>query len=509
MKLGRNVFAGLAASTWSAVLALAVVPVYVRYLGVEAYGLIGFFVTLQVVLQLLDAGLATTINREVARHSAAGKASEARSVLRTVAVIYWIVGATIGVLIVAVAPVIASSWLQSATIDPAVLTRAVMLMGLAIACRWPIALYQSALIGAQRLVISSSVQVVMVTIGHGGAATLLALWSATIEAFFVWHAAAALAHAFVLRWAAWRALGGRRGERFRGSVLRRIWRFSAGMSGTAVAAVLLTQIDKVLLSRMLSLEDFGRYTLAAVVASGLYVVITPVFNAVYPRFSALVSRGDGIGLAALYRTGTRLFCGVLFPLGLGVAWFAEDVLAVWTGDAELAGNASRIVALLALGTTLNGVMHFPYALQLAHGMVRLPLIIATVLAIAVVPLIVYLTSSYGAAGGAAAWLLVNAAYVCFGTWLTHRRLLVGIGARWLFADVGMPFAVSLLVIAGGSAVLAQADGAAHSHAAALGFAVALTGAASSLTLILWPESRRWLRQRLIAFERRKSDAGTR
>ena len=505
MKLGLNVFAGLAGSVWSAAMALAVMPLYVHYLGLEEYGLIGFFTTLQVLLQLLDAGLATTINREVAWHSAAGEPREARTVLRTVAVIYWTLAVIIGLLLAASAPAIASHWLTSPTVDPTVLTRAVMLMGLAIACRWPIALYQGALIGAQRLAVSSGVQIVMVTVGHAGAVTVLALWSPTIEAFFIWHAGTALVHAFVLRWAAWRALGGDRGERFERSALQRIWRFSAGMSGTAVASALLTQMDKVLLSTMLSLENFGRYTLAAVVASGLYVLVTPVFNAVYPRFCALVNRGENAALAAVYRTGTRLFCSVLFPLSFGVALFAEDLLVVWTGNAELATSTSPIVALLVLGTSLNGVMHFPYALQLAHGLVRLPFLIATALAIGMVPLIVYLTSSYGAVGGAAAWLVINAAYLLVGSWLTHRRLLVGIGARWLLADVGLPLAVSLLVVAGGAALLAQAGSAtSHSHAVALLFAAALVVAAAALTVTICPDSRRWLRGHLVKFERRRT-----
>lgn len=484
MKASVNVLAGLAGSAWSAVIALAVVPFYVRYLGVEAYGLVGFFATLQVVLQLLDAGLATTINREVARYSSAGEHAQGRIVLHTVAVIYWGLAALIGLIVVAVAPAIASHWLGSSTMDSTLLTRAVMLMGLVIACRWPIALYQGALMGAQRLAVASAAQILMVTIGHAGAVVLLALWSSTIEVFFVWHAGAALVHAFVVRWAAWHALGKYRGEPFEKDVLRRIWRFSAGMSGTAVAAILLTQMDKVLLSRMLDLESFGRYTLAAVVATGLYVLISPVFNVIYPKFSALVSRGDTTALAQLYRTGTRLFCSVLFPLGLAIALFAEDLLAVWTGDAQLATAAGPLVALLVLGTTLHGVMHFPYALQLAHGLVRLPLLIATVLATAMVPLIIYLTSSHGASGGAAAWLLANAAYVVLGTWLTHRRLLIGAGTSWLLRDVGLPFAVSLFVIAGGSALLARAGTAAISHSLALVVAVALAGAATSLTVLL-------------------------
>ncbi len=77
MKLGRNLLAGLANSVWTALVGLAVIPLYLKFLGIEAYGLIGFFATTQALLQILDLGLAPTITREVARCSAAGNLREA------------------------------------------------------------------------------------------------------------------------------------------------------------------------------------------------------------------------------------------------------------------------------------------------------------------------------------------------------------------------------------------------------------------------------------------------
>ena len=44
-------------------------PFYIKLLGIEAYGLVGFYVTLLAALQVLDLGISPTINREMARHS--------------------------------------------------------------------------------------------------------------------------------------------------------------------------------------------------------------------------------------------------------------------------------------------------------------------------------------------------------------------------------------------------------------------------------------------------------
>ena len=151
MKLVRNVGVGLANSVWTAALGLAVVPLYLKYLGIEAYGLIGFFATMQALFQILDLGMAPTINREMARSSTNGRSSEIGNLLHTLAVIYWVVAGIICIGMIAVAPIISLHWLKSNALGRETITRSVMLMGLVIACRWPTGLYIGALNGMHRL----------------------------------------------------------------------------------------------------------------------------------------------------------------------------------------------------------------------------------------------------------------------------------------------------------------------------------------------------------------------
>ena len=67
MSVKRNVLANYVGQGWSALMGLAFVPLYIRYLGIEAYGLIGVFAVLQACLSLLDMGMTPTLNREMAR----------------------------------------------------------------------------------------------------------------------------------------------------------------------------------------------------------------------------------------------------------------------------------------------------------------------------------------------------------------------------------------------------------------------------------------------------------
>lgn len=485
MKLGRNLLAGLANSIWTALIGLAVVPFYLKYLGIEAYGLIGFFMTTQALLSLLDMGMTPTINREVARCSASGNLKEAGKLLHTLAVVYWGMAGVIALLMLALAPLIAEYWLQSKQLSPQTISHAVMMMGLVVACRWPIGLYQGALIGAQRLTVSSGISITMVSIGNLGAVAVLAFVSPTIEAFFIWQACAGLVYAATMRWAAWRIIGKLSQARFDVDKLKSVWRFTAGMSGIALSATVFSQLDKVILSKTLGLEEFGSYMLATVVASSLYLLIMPMFNAIYPRLSALVVTGETEKLTDLYRWGTRLLATVLFPIAMVLAVFSEDLVYIWTGNPDIALRVAPVISVLAIGSALHGVMFFPYALQLAYGMTRLPLTINATLMIVLVPLTIFLSLKYGALGGAMAWLVLHVLYILLGTWLTHRQLLKGLGMIWLLQDVVIPLGLSIMVGLIGLYVIHDSG---YSSSMKLIYAGMLALAAATLSFAVMPKA---------------------
>lgn len=479
MTLRRNLLAAVLNSGWTALIALAATPFYLEYLGLEAYGLIGFFTALQAILQFLDFGIAPTINREVARCSALGHAQRARDLLRSLELVYLGMGILIAFAVIACAPLVAAYWLKPDEVQPEALVHAIAMMGLIVACRWPSGLYLGALLGKQRVVASSTISICMVTVGNVGAVLVLAFVSPTIQAFFLWQIAVGAAYTLLMRWAAWRAIERSAETRFRASELRRVWRFSAGMSAIAVCAIILTQVDKILLSNILELKQFGIYVLATTVVSGLYLVISPLFNVMYPRFSSLVAAGDTAALARLYRAATRLLAVFLFPLALLLAVLPRQLLQVWTGNSDIAAQAAPIISLLAAGTALHGVMFLPYALQLAYGETRMALTISIVLTATITPLLVFLATTWGPIGAALAWLALHVFYLFFGTWLTHRKLLPGIGMHWLAVDVGVPLLIALAAGAAGVHFIADTG---FPLAGQLALGVAMAAAAALLSL---------------------------
>ena len=185
--VSANIVANFAGRAWLLLVGFAFVPIYLHLLGIEAYGLIGFFLTLQSVLGIMDLGLSLTLNRELARASSQpDKGLRVASLLRTLEIPYWVMSVAVGLLVVALAPWIAKNWVNSVTLSSDAVEGAVRLMGIVIALQTPFALYQGGLTGLQRQISVNLILAVAATLRAVGAALVIWLLSRTVEAYFAW-----------------------------------------------------------------------------------------------------------------------------------------------------------------------------------------------------------------------------------------------------------------------------------------------------------------------------------
>jgi O-antigen/teichoic acid export membrane protein len=491
--LRRNILANFAGSIWQAVMVLAFIPLYIKFMGVESYGLVGIFATLQGVLVVLDMGLSATLTREMARLAVRrDSAQEMRNLLRSLESIYWCVAIAIGVAVVSLAPFIAHDWIKPGHLSRDVMVNAIRTMGLAVALQWPASLYTGGLMGLQRQVLLNAVNIAASTLRYAGAALVLWLISPSVQAFFSWQMIAGLTTTCALAVFLWRELPAGRTPVFQIHLIHRVWRFAVGMSAITILATILMQLDKIILSRMLTLEAFGYYTLAGMVAMSLYRLIGPVFSAVYPRFTQLVVVGDEQELKVLYHRSSQFMSVLILPATLVVAMFARELLLLWTRSSSVATQSHLLLSILICGTALNGIMTVPYALQLAHGWTRLTLYTNLVAVVALVPMIVFMTRRYGALGGASVWVILNAGYVFIAVHFMHRRLLKSEKWRWYWQDVGVPLAASA-VVAGLSRSLVREP----MSDVMMVLTVALISVATlSAAAMATPTTRGWLRSRL-------------
>jgi O-antigen/teichoic acid export membrane protein len=272
-----------------------------------------------------------------------------------------------------------------------------------------------------------------------GVIPVLAWLAPTIQAFFIYQAVVTALEALVLAVRMRRLLPAAPAPLgFRWQTLRGIWRFAAGMSVITVLAVLLTQADKVLLSRLLPLAEFGHYALASTLAAALYVMVAPLNNAVYPRLTELVVQGDQQQLAAAYHRYCQALTLALVPAALVLAFFSDHLVLLWTRDVELTRVVAPLVSLLVIGNMLNGLMNLPYSLQLAHGWTRLAVTVNLVAVVTLVPAIYLGVKAFGVIAAPIVWIVLNSGYIAMTVPLMHRKLLPDEMWKWYARDVLMP-----------------------------------------------------------------------
>lgn len=447
MRFKVHFFANLVGVGWTSLLQLVFVPIYVRLMGVEAYGLIGMYIALFSILQLVDLGLSPTINREMAHAAATGDAARQRNAMRTLEILYVFVAVILSLGVWIAATPIATEWIRRATLPQATITLAIKLMALLLLFQWPNALYQAALIGMQRQIAANAFKAGFATLGAVGAVLILSQVAPTITAFLTWQAAVAAAQLMTAALYAWRSLPPSSGTAsFDRLWLREISGFAMGMSGITVAGVTLTQFDKIVLSRMLPLQEFGVYTLAGVLGIGVGIISNAVFLVTYPAFTQLIAQHDDQSLLNLYRRAGQANAALNMAAAAVAVAFSQEILFLWTGDAALAGRAATVMALLAVGTAINGIWKHAYSLQLAYGWTRLALALSWAMVFLAIPSLILIAKTYGAVGAAAIWLALNGVLAFVGLPLTHRVYLRPLQKTW-FVDVAGPAVASAAIVA--------------------------------------------------------------
>jgi O-antigen/teichoic acid export membrane protein len=446
--LRLNLAANLTGSAWAMFVQLLCIPLYIKFIGIEAYGLVGFYLMLQAMLQVLDLGLSPTMNREMARYTVQPeKADEARDLVRTLEVGYWGIGILIGVALVTAAPWITLHWIKASAIPIRDVRESVTLMGILAVFQWPMSFYQGGLTGLRKQVLFNLLRIIAATATNGGAVLALWLIYPSIHTLFLWLVATNAVMVTVWTVCFWKSLPkGTRRPQFQATLLRNVGHFAAGMGGIATFSLILGQADKLVLSRVLNLKVFGYYTIAGVFGTGLVLIVTSVFNTIFPQFSALVAKGDEEAIIRLYHKGTQLMLLLIVPLTAVLALFSVEVLQLWTRNPEVARNAGPIATILVLAAAINALMFLPFTLQLAYGWTSLGLKITMFLTVIVVPAVWLMAKHYGAIGAAYVFLALQLINMLIGVPLTHRRLLRREMGKWLLQDIAPPLVASVLVV---------------------------------------------------------------
>jgi O-antigen/teichoic acid export membrane protein len=485
MSLKKNILANYASQIYVTLLGIVILPLYIKYMGAEAYGLVGFFSMLQAWFNLLDMGLTPTMARETARfRGGATDALSYRRLVRALEGVFLVVALVGGAAMFAASGYIAHNWLQASQLPIVEVQTAIQLMAIIIAMRWMCELYRGAISGSERLIWLGGYNSMIATLRFIGVLPLLMFVEVTPTIFFSFQFVVAVIELLGLLFYAYRLLPDiPKGQQlpWDWTPLKPVLKFSLTIAFTSSVWVLVTQTDKLVLSKILPLAEYGYFTLAVLVASGVMVIGGPISAAIMPRMSKMEAEGDHAGLIRLYRHATQLVAVLAGAASITVAFCAEPLLWAWTGDKYLAHQAAPVLVLYALGNGILAVAAFPYYLQYAKGDLRLHLIGNAVFVVLLIPTIIWAASQYGGVGAGYVWLGMN--LLSFVAWLplVHRKFEPELNLKWYSQDILVIFLAAAIAGYCLSIILPQSDSRGMQLAKVVftGLFVLLAGAAAS------------------------------
>jgi O-antigen/teichoic acid export membrane protein len=447
--LKKNVVANFIGNSSGPLLSFICVPFYLKYIGTEGYGLIGIFTSLQVLLSFLDSGLSITLNRELASLSAVpGTQTRMRNLVKTMGNVYWLIAVIAGLIAVLMSSFMAHYWVHPNVLSRDIIQTAFILMSISLTFQFPFGFYSGGLLGLQRHVTLNIFRIVFAVLRSVGALCVLIFYEKTVTAFFGWMLLVNIVQALVVRWSVWYALPKAIAKPvFDKYELRKIGRFAGGVTTITIIGALLSQVDKLILSKSFSLSQMGFYTLAQSIAGMIVVFIVPSFTqSLFPQFNKLVVAQDFASLKNIYLVNCRRVSYIIIPVSIFLCCFSYKLLLIYTKNETLAADSHLLLSFFVIGFLINSTLHLPYNLALAMGFTKKIIKLYIVLLILYIPLLYISLLTGKIINAGIAYVILQAAYLILLIPIIQKKVQLASLKEWYIEVIIKPVFISLLFI---------------------------------------------------------------
>tara|TARA_B100000780_G_scaffold270333_1_gene230014 strand:- start:29936 stop:31435 length:1500 start_codon:yes stop_codon:yes gene_type:complete len=362
---------------YSVIVTIVVTPLLISFLGTEGYGLIGLYFVIQMLLQVVDGGLTGTITKL----SAELDPSSANSVIRFNKFYRYfqslIKKAVLLLLLLSgiifqsgVVPSLIESSLAGSTIN-----KSVFLMIACVAIRFFSLPDRGLLQGLERQKTLALTNFTTVTLRYPIAIVVMSVFSANVTLFFFFQLLVVLVEVAILKnfsRVCLNNLGISRGPNSLDNNgvtpdLKWLIKQSGSLWVISVLWVLVSQLDKLVLSVSIPLEAFGVFSLALVSGNLMLTMFIPINQVLMPRFVKLHEQSHSKLFANMVFRSIQFYVCFFSIAASGLFIFGEEILFLWTRNSELSASASVFLGYLGLGNFIHGLTNIIFITAYAKG----------------------------------------------------------------------------------------------------------------------------------------------
>lgn len=407
-------------------------PIYLRTIGEERYGILAILWSLLGYFGLFDLGLGQAVTNRIAAFRNRTEL-EREQVFWTALLMNFVLGCAGAVVLWAAGSVLFSHFIDVPTVLSSEVHEALPLMVLAFPLLLASSVMSGALMGREEFLAQNGVR-----IGEG----VLVQIAPLVVALVIDPALPAL----VITVLAVRVMSGVSlfglcvlhlplglKPKFERSHLRPLFGYGGWVTVTSVVGPLLSTLDRVVIGGVAGVKAVTYYTVPFHLASRLSIVPGSLASALFPRFSS----SNDAERDALLTTGIRSLVVIVTPLIVGGLLIMEPFLAWWMSE-EFAARAAPIGEILTIGLWANCLAYLPYTHIQGRGR---PDLTAKIHLAELLPYVAVLWAALawkGVVGAALAWSLrvwADAALMFWGSRFRDFQLLLGGGAMLIAGTI--------------------------------------------------------------------------
>ena len=207
---------------------------------------------------------------------------------------------------------------------------------------------------------------------------------------------------------------------------RPLLRFGGWMTVSNIVGPLMVTLDRFLIGAVVSMSAVAYYATPYEVVTKLWVVPGALLGVMFPAFSTSFVQ-DRSRAVLLYGRSVKYVFISLFPVILLVVVLAQNGLTLWLGS-EFAANSTRVLQWLAVGVFINSLGQVPFAMLQGAGRPDLTAKLHLIELPCYLLALWWLTSALGVEGAAIAWT---------GRVAIDALFLFGLGQRFLPTGISL------------------------------------------------------------------------
>ncbi len=415
----KNTIFNLIGQVLPIIAAVLGVPILIKYLGVEKFGILSLLWMVMWYSTMLDLGLGRSTTKFIAEALANSKFDQIPKILLTSAFAQVLIGTVVGLIFFALTPFVVERLLK---ITPEIIPETKISFYI-ISASVPLILisatFQGMLEAYQRFDLVNAV-LVPVKIGVLVLSIVGALLNFKLYGIVILLIAMRVFMTFTLFFLDIKICPEvKKVFDLDFKILQTLLSFGGWVTVINIVNPILVYIDRFLIGAILSVSVLAYYTAPFEILQRLWIIPASLNMTLFPAFSSLSGGEQSEKLGSIFSKAVKLTFVVLFPIVFMLSFFSFEILKIWLGF-DFAVKSSDVFKVIALGIFASSIAGFPTILLQGVGRPELPAKLYLVELVVYIPFVSFFIYKFGIIGAGIGWLIRQVIEMVLLYWMVFK-----------------------------------------------------------------------------------------